>query len=56
MRLTIQLPDEARLRLAQLARAERRPVRAQAEVLLLKALGLWPLADDEGEATSDDNA
>ncbi len=42
LRLTLSLPDDARLALARLARRERRSVRGQAEVLLLRALNMWP--------------
>jgi len=41
MRLRIDLSPDACERLADVAARERRPLPAQAEVLLLRALGLW---------------
>ncbi len=41
--VTIDLDDHSLTRLAELAFLERRSVPAQAEVLLRKAVGSWPL-------------
>jgi len=42
MRIKVDLDDTATRRLIILANEERRTVAEEAEVLLLRALGLWP--------------
>jgi hypothetical protein len=46
MRLKIDLDPESLKRLTEIAVHERRPIVLQAEVLLLRALGRWPVRDD----------
>jgi hypothetical protein len=41
--LKLQIDQESMLRLAELAVDERRPILLEAEVLLLRALGRWPV-------------
>ena len=43
--LRIDLDPESLERLTEIAVGERRPVSLQAEVLLLKAIGRWPVPD-----------
>jgi hypothetical protein len=42
-RLRLDIDDESFERLAAIAIAERRPIGWQAEVLLLQAIGRWPV-------------
>jgi hypothetical protein len=46
--LKLELDQGSLIRLAELAVDERRPMNLQAEVLLLQALGRWPLPLTEG--------
>jgi hypothetical protein len=46
MLLKVDLDPESLRRLTEIAVAARRPVSLQAEVLLLQALGRWPVPDD----------
>ena len=50
--LKLDLDLESLNRLSEMAVTERRPVTLQAEVLLLKALGRWPVPDDPTPADS----
>ena len=43
--LKLHLDPDSLTRLTELAISERRPIVMQAEVLLLKALGRWPVPD-----------
>jgi hypothetical protein len=47
--LKLELDEGSLIRLAEVAVDERRPMNLQAEVLLLQALGRWPLPLTEGE-------
>jgi hypothetical protein len=43
--LKLEIYTESLKRLTEIAGIERRPIQLQAEVLLLKSLGRWPIAD-----------
>jgi hypothetical protein len=43
--LKLEIDIESLKRLTEIAGLERRPIQLQAEVLLLKSLGRWPVAD-----------
>jgi hypothetical protein len=47
--LKISLDPESLKRLTEMAVSERRPIVFQAEVLLLKSLGRWPVPDGHTE-------
>ena len=51
--IKIELDQESFKSLAEMAINERRPIPLQAEVLLLTALGRWPVPDDPSPARGD---
>jgi hypothetical protein len=49
--LKLEIDVESFNRLAEMAVHERRPISLQAEVLLLQALGRWPVPDAHATST-----
>jgi hypothetical protein len=51
--LKLEIDINSLKRLSEIAINERRPIPLQAEVLLLKAIGRWPVPDYPAQATQE---